>query len=88
MGANLMRIWIVSFLVLFALVQFYQWAKGFISPLPIYVLGGAFLAIASNYEKGICSVNEPKSTILNSDNSSKINLGEQNSAGILESNKN
>ena len=83
-----MRIWIVSFLVLFALVQFYQWAKGFISPLPIYVLGGAFLAIASNYEKGIFSVNEPKSTILNSDNSSQINLGEQNSAGILESKKN
>ena len=48
-----MRVWIVSVAVLFVLVQLYQWVKHYTFPLPIYVLGGAFLAIASNYEKGI-----------------------------------
>lgn len=46
-----MRVWLVTVVVLFVLIQFYQWAKGFILPLPIYVLAGAFLAIASNYEQ-------------------------------------
>ena len=62
-----MRIWIVGFGVLFALAEFYQWVKDYISPLPIYVLGGAFLAIASNYEKGICSLKEQQSTALKPD---------------------
>ncbi len=48
-----MRLWISAVFVLFVLVQFYQWVKGFILPLPIYVLAGAFLAIASNYDKGM-----------------------------------
>ena len=48
-----MRLWISAVGLLFVLVQFYQWVKGFILPLPIYVLAGAFLAIASNYDQGI-----------------------------------
>ncbi len=56
-----MRVWLVSLAVLFGLAELYQWVKGFMLPLPIYVLGGAFLAIASNYEKGICSFFEPES---------------------------
>ncbi len=48
-----MRVWIASFALLFGLAQLYQWVKGFNLPLPVYILGGAFLAIASNYEKGI-----------------------------------
>ncbi len=44
---------IVTILVLFVGVEFFQWLRGVILPLPLYVLGGAFLAIASNYEKGI-----------------------------------
>ncbi len=51
-----MRLWISTVLVLFALVQFYQWVKGFMLPLPIYVLAGAFLAIASNYDKGMNAI--------------------------------
>ena len=51
-----MRVWISAVFVLFVLVQFYQWVKGFILPLPIYVLAGAFLAIASNYEKGMAKI--------------------------------
>jgi hypothetical protein len=43
-----MRIWLVCFGVLFAIAELYQWAKHLNLPLPIYILGGAFLAIASN----------------------------------------
>ena len=45
-----MRVWLVSFVFLFVLVQFYQWLQNFIPPLPVYVFAGAFLAIASNYD--------------------------------------
>lgn len=51
-----MKVWLVTCLILFTLVQFYEWAKGFILPLPIYVLAGAFLSIASNYNKGMGSL--------------------------------
>lgn len=43
-----MRIWLVCFGMLFAIAELYQWAKHLNLPLPIYILGGAFLAIASN----------------------------------------
>ncbi|MGJ5674467.1 MAG: hypothetical protein ACR9NN_12770 [Nostochopsis sp.] len=46
-----MRVWLVCFVVLFALAQLFDWIKGLQLPLPIYILGGAFLAIASNYDK-------------------------------------
>ncbi|MGK7946805.1 MAG: hypothetical protein AB4058_20275 [Microcystaceae cyanobacterium] len=50
-----MRVWLVTVILLFLVVQLYQWLRGFILPLPIYVMAGAFLAIASNYEKGMTS---------------------------------
>jgi len=46
-----MRVWIACFFVLFALAEFFDWVKEFTLPLPIYILGGAFLAVASNYDK-------------------------------------
>jgi hypothetical protein len=46
-----MRVWLVCFLVLFALAELFDWLKAFSLPLPIYILGGAFLAVASNYDK-------------------------------------
>ncbi|MEI6445872.1 MAG: hypothetical protein WCO29_22770 [Nostocales cyanobacterium ELA583] len=46
-----MRVWLVCFFVLFALAEFFKWLRGFSVPLPIYILGGALLAIASNYDK-------------------------------------
>lgn len=46
-----MQIWIASFVVLFALAELFQWLKHFSLPLPVFILGGVFLAIASNYEK-------------------------------------
>jgi hypothetical protein len=47
------KVWITIVFGLFVLVEIYQWVKGFILPLPVYVFAGAFLAIASNYDKGI-----------------------------------
>ena len=46
-----MKIWLACFGVLFALAELYQWVKHLMLPLPIYILGGAFLAITSNYSK-------------------------------------
>ncbi|MCA2710577.1 MAG: hypothetical protein IM473_02630 [Microcystis sp. M015S2] len=44
-----MKVWVVGCVLLFLLVEFYQWAKGFILPLPLYIFAGALLSIASNY---------------------------------------
>ncbi|MBW4615907.1 MAG: hypothetical protein KME21_22020 [Desmonostoc vinosum HA7617-LM4] len=46
-----MRVWLACFLVLFALAELFDWIQKFNLPLPIYILGGAFLAVASNYDK-------------------------------------
>ncbi len=46
-----MRVWLACFLVLFALAQLFDWIEQLKLPLPIYILGGAFLAVASNYDK-------------------------------------
>jgi len=46
-----MRVWLACFFVLFALAKLFDWVQGLSLPLPIYILGGAFLAIASNYDK-------------------------------------
>lgn len=48
-----MKVWLTTVFILFALVQAFQWVKGVMLPLPLYVLAGAFLAIASNAEKGL-----------------------------------
>ena len=50
-----MRFLIASFVLLFGVAELYQWIEGFRLPLPLYVIGGIFLAIASNYEKDIFS---------------------------------
>lgn len=51
-----MKSWLFSVVVLFVLAKAFLWVKGFILPVPIYVLAGAFLAIASNYDKGMRSL--------------------------------
>ncbi len=51
-----MKAWLISVALLFVLAEFSLWIADFILPLPIYILGGAFLAIASNYEKGIVAL--------------------------------
>lgn len=57
-----MKVWGASFFVLFSLAEFYHWIEGISVPIPIYVVGGLLLAIASNYEKGICSFLESETT--------------------------
>jgi hypothetical protein len=44
---------ILTVFVLFAGVELWQWLRGVVLPLPFYLMGGAFLAIASNYQKGL-----------------------------------
>ncbi len=46
-----MRIWLACFFILFALAELFDWIQQLTLPMPIYILGGAFLAIASNYNK-------------------------------------
>jgi hypothetical protein len=46
-----MRVWLACFLVLFGAAELLQWMDDLRLPMPIFVLGGAFLAIASNYTK-------------------------------------
>ena len=48
--------WLVGVAILFVLAEFSLWLKQFILPLPIYILAGALLAIASNYEQGIVAL--------------------------------
>lgn len=46
-----MRVWLASFLLLFALAQLFNWMKQLSLPLPMFIVGGVVLAIASNYDK-------------------------------------
>lgn len=46
-----MRVWIVCFVLLFGAAELLQWIRQFSLPLPIFILGGAFLAILSNFDK-------------------------------------
>ena len=55
-----MKSWLFTVVVLFVLAKTFLWVKGFILPIPIYVLAGAFLAIASNYDKGMRSLFRPE----------------------------
>jgi hypothetical protein len=46
-----MKVWLTTCVLVFVVVQLVMWVKQFILPLPVYLVAGAFLAIASNYEK-------------------------------------
>ena len=52
----MLKAWLFGVGILFVLAEFSIWLKQFILPLPLYILGGAFLAIASNYERGIIAL--------------------------------
>jgi hypothetical protein len=51
-----MKAWLVSVALLFVLAEIISWLKNFMLPVPIYILAGAFLAIASNYDRGIMAL--------------------------------
>lgn len=42
---------IVCFVLFFLLSQVFQWAQEITLPLPFFILGGALLAIASNFDR-------------------------------------
>ncbi len=46
-----MQVWLACFLVLLGLSELFQWMKQLSLPLPVFILGGAFLAIVSNYDR-------------------------------------
>ncbi len=46
-----MQVWLISFVVLFALYECWDWFSQLNLPLPVFVVGGLFLAIVSNYDK-------------------------------------
>lgn len=46
-----MKVWITCFIVLFGAAELLQWFEQFTLPMPIFMLGGFFLAVASNYDK-------------------------------------
>lgn len=63
----MIKVWLISFALLFVLAELVQWVKGFLLPLPIYMVAGAFLAIASNYDKGMFALLQPPSPPANPD---------------------
>ncbi|MEM7757906.1 MAG: hypothetical protein AAF298_07255 [Cyanobacteria bacterium P01_A01_bin.40] len=52
----MLKAWLFGVGILFVLAEFSIWLKQFMLPLPIYILGGALLAIASNYESGLIAL--------------------------------
>ena len=52
----MLKAWLFGVGILYVLAEFSIWLKQFILPLPLYILAGAFLAIASNYEQGLIAL--------------------------------
>ncbi|HLP88133.1 MAG TPA: hypothetical protein VK184_05940 [Nostocaceae cyanobacterium] len=55
-----MRVWLACFVLLFVVVELFDWLKQFTLPLPVYILAGAFLAVASNYNQIIGTYFKPE----------------------------
>ncbi|WAL60168.1 hypothetical protein [Thermocoleostomius sinensis] len=48
---KLMQVWIVCCLAFFGAAELYQWLQGVTLPMPVFVITGALLAVASNANK-------------------------------------
>lgn len=46
-----MRIWLITFCILFAATQLWEWIEHLRVPFPVYWVAGIALAIASNYRR-------------------------------------
>lgn len=72
-----MRVWITSVLIVFGCVELYQWidqsARDFTVPMPIFVLGGALLAIASNYAKFARQSSQSEASLTDAPNWASLN---------------
>lgn len=69
-----MKVWLACFLVLFALAELFDWVQEFSFPLPIYILGGLFLAVASNYNELVGSYMSDSSNNYLSSSSEQLQL--------------
>lgn len=85
-----MKVWIVGCILLFLLVEFYQWAKGFILPLPLYIFAGALLSIASNYSQDMSNLFARNEQVYQTASLSDIPniLTAENSIPVLEEGEN
>lgn len=56
-----MTVWLICFFLLFAIAEVFSWAFDWLGnlslPLPIHILAGSFLAVASNYDKILAADN-------------------------------
>jgi hypothetical protein len=52
-----MQVWIVCFLMFFGAAELYQWLQGVTLPMPVFVITGALLAVASNVNKVLAKQN-------------------------------
>jgi hypothetical protein len=85
-----MKVWVVGCVLLFLLVEFYQWAKGFILPLPIYIFAGALLSITSNYSQDMSNLFARNEQVYQTASLSDIPdiLTAENSIPVLEEGEN
>ena len=85
-----MKVWVVGCVFLFLLVEFYQWAKGFILPLPLYIFAGALLSITSNYYQDMSNLFARNEQVYQTASLSDIPdiLTAENSIPVLEEGEN
>ena len=85
-----MKVWVVGCVLLFLLVELYQWAKGFILPLPLYIFAGALLSIASNYSQDMSNLFARNEQVYQTASLSDITdiLTVENSIPVLEEGEN
>ena len=82
--AEIMRVWIACFTLIFILAKLFDWAQQFSLPLPVCILGGVFLSLISNNEKlfGSSLRNTLGTAIEKSNESLQINVSTSDSASF------
>ncbi len=79
----MVQFWVLIVVILFVGVQLFQWLQGAILPLPLYVMAGAFLAIASNYDKGMGQlINRGEQTVVTLAETMQAELDPQHNAVV------
>jgi Pentapeptide repeats (8 copies) len=76
-----MYVWLVCFVVLFGLAELYPWVQGVVLPLPVMLLAGVGLAIASNLSASNLSGSNLSASNLSGSNLSGSNLSGSNLSG-------
>ena len=81
-----MKVWLACFLVLFAVAELFDWVQEVSFPLPIYILGGVFLAVISNYNELIGSYmgDSSDNSVMRSQESLQLNFSTQPEHAVPE----